>query len=222
MDLGVALVAYLLPLALRFDGLVPVRYWSNFWRFLPVAFAIHLAVNHACGLYGQVWRYASVQEARRIVRAGAIGGGAVILASMAIALLGIGLRTLPLSVVAFGAVLTMLGGGAIRFQSRLLAAPRHAHDDGWSRVLIIGAGSAGSMLLKDLLHNPSVHMRPVGLVDDDRRKVGRRLHGVPVLGTMATLPQLVERLGWTWCCWRSPRPPAGWCAAPPPSASRRT
>jgi FlaA1/EpsC-like NDP-sugar epimerase len=194
MDLGVALVAYLLPLALRFDGLVPVRYWSNFWRFLPVAFAIHLAVNHACGLYGQVWRYASVQEARRIVRAGAIGGGAVILASMAIALLGMGLRTLPLSVVAFGAVLTMLGGGAIRFQSRLLAAGRHAHDDGWSRVLIVGAGSAGSMLLKDLLHNPSVHMRPVGLVDDDRRKVGRRLHGVPVLGTMATLPQLVERL----------------------------
>jgi FlaA1/EpsC-like NDP-sugar epimerase len=191
LDLGVALVAYLLPLALRFDGLVPARYWANFWRFLPVAFAIHLTANHACGLYGQVWRYASVQEARRIVRAGAIGGGAVILASMAIALLGIGLRTMPLSVVAFGAVLNMLGCGAIRFQSRLLASRHRSDHDEWSRVLIVGAGSAGSMLVKDLLHNRSAKLRPIGMVDDDRRKVGRRLHGVPVLGTMDAIPQLV-------------------------------
>jgi FlaA1/EpsC-like NDP-sugar epimerase len=195
MDLGVALVAYLLPLALRFDGLVPARYWSNFWRFLPVAFVIHLTVNHACGLYGQVWRYASVQEARRIVRAGVIGGAGVILASMAIALLGIArLRTLPLSVVCFGAVLTMLGGGAIRFQSRLMAyRGGRPGDDEWSRVLIAGAGSAGSMLVKDLLHNHSARLRPVGMVDDDRRKIGRRLHGVPVLGSLSAIPQLVER-----------------------------
>ena len=195
MDLGVVLVAYLLPLALRFDGLVPARYWSNFWRFLPVAFAIHLVANHACGLYGQVWRYASVHEARRIVRAGAIGGAGVIVASMAISLLGLArVRTLPLSVVCFGAVLAMLGGGALRFQSRLLShRGGRPGDDGWSRVLIVGAGSAGSMLVKDLLRNPSARMRPVGMVDDDRRKVGRRLHGVPVLGRLGAIPQLVER-----------------------------
>jgi FlaA1/EpsC-like NDP-sugar epimerase len=195
LDLTVALLAYFLPLALRFDGLVPLRYWSNFWRFLPLAFAIHLAANHFCGLYGQMWRYASVQEARRIVLAGAIGGGTVIVASMAISLAGIGLRTLPLSVVTFGAVLTMLGSGAIRFQSRLLAARRHSTDHEWSRVLIVGAGDAGSMLLKDLLNNPSVRLLPVGMVDDDRRKVGRRLHGVPVVGTITALPRLVDRFG---------------------------
>jgi FlaA1/EpsC-like NDP-sugar epimerase len=194
LDLGIVLVAYLLPLALRFDGLVPARYWSNFWRFLPVAFAIHLLVNHFCGLYDQMWRYASVQEARRIVQAGTIGGGAVIVASMAMALLGSSLRTLPLSVVAFGAVLTMLGSGAVRFQSRLLASRRRPADGEWSRVLIVGAGDAGSMLLKDLLHNRSTGMQPVGLVDDDRRKVGRRLHGVPVLGTIAAIPALVGQL----------------------------
>ncbi len=195
LDLTVALVAYFVPLALRFDGLVPLRYWSNFWRFLPVAIAIHLLANHFCGLYGQVWRYASVQEARRIVVAGAIGGGAVIVASMAIALAGIGLRTLPLSVVTFGAVLTMLGSGAVRFQSRLLATRRPSTDDEWSRVLIVGAGDAGSMLLKDLLHNRSVRLLPAGMIDDDRRKIGRRLHGVPVLGTITAIPCLVERLG---------------------------
>ena len=61
IDLGVAFFCYLLTLALRFDGSVPDRYWSSFWRFLPIALAIHLVVNHLSGLYGQMWRYASVQ-----------------------------------------------------------------------------------------------------------------------------------------------------------------
>ena len=46
LDLGVALGSYLLTLVLRFDGSVPTRYWSSFWRFLPLALAIHLVVNH--------------------------------------------------------------------------------------------------------------------------------------------------------------------------------
>jgi FlaA1/EpsC-like NDP-sugar epimerase len=49
------------------------------------------------------------------------------------------------------------------------------------------------MMLKDLLHSPSLGLDPVGLVDDDRRKLGRRLHGVPVLGTRAAIPRLVDR-----------------------------
>jgi hypothetical protein len=73
-DLGVAFFSYLLTLALRFDGSVPDRYWSSFWRFLPVALAIHLLVHRLCGLYDPMWRYASVQEARRIVLAGALVG----------------------------------------------------------------------------------------------------------------------------------------------------
>jgi FlaA1/EpsC-like NDP-sugar epimerase len=105
-----------------------------------------------------------------------------------------GLRALPLSVTTFGAVLTLLGSGAIRFQSRLFAtAQRPGNGDG-QRVLIVGAGSAGSMILKDLLRSPSLGLRPVGLVDDDRRKLGRRLHGIPVLGPRAAIPALVEEV----------------------------
>jgi hypothetical protein len=56
LDLGVALGSYLLTLVLRFDGSVPTRYWSSFWRFLPLALAIHLDVNHLYWLYGPMWR----------------------------------------------------------------------------------------------------------------------------------------------------------------------
>jgi FlaA1/EpsC-like NDP-sugar epimerase len=193
LDLLVTLIAYLVTLILRFDGSVPVEYWRNFWAFLPAALASHLLINHLFGLYGPMWRYASVLEARRIVQAGVVGGGSVILANLLVQLVPGGVRALPLSVTIFGAVLTMLLSGAIRFQSRLLALkqrPRTAQRD---RVLIVGAGAAGSMMLKDLLHSPSLGLDPVGLIDDDRRKVGRRLHGVPVLGTRAAIPRLVDR-----------------------------
>jgi FlaA1/EpsC-like NDP-sugar epimerase len=193
-DLGVAFFSYLLTLALRFDGSVPDRYWSSFWRFLPIALAIHLVVHRLYGLYDPMWRYASVQEARRIVLAGAVGGAGVVFASLVVGWLTDGLRALPLSVTTFGAVLTLLGSGAIRFQSRLFATAQRPGDGDGQRVLIVGAGSAGSMILKDLLRSPSLGLRPVGLVDDDRRKLGRRLHGIPVLGPRGAIPALVGEL----------------------------
>jgi len=194
LDLGVASFSYLLTLALRFDGSVPDRYWSSFWRFLFIALTVHLVVHQLAGLYGQVWRYASVQEARRVVLAGCASGIGVVSASVLVGLATGGLRALPLSVTIFGAVLTMLGTGALRFQSRLFATGRPVRDAEQPSVLIVGAGAAGSMILKDLLRSPSLGWHPVGLVDDDRRKVGRRLHGVPVYGPRAAIPRLVKEL----------------------------
>jgi FlaA1/EpsC-like NDP-sugar epimerase len=192
-DLGVAFFSYLLTLVLRFDGAVPDRYWLTFWQFLPVALAIHLAVHHLCGLYGPMWRYASVHEARRVVQAGVVSGAAVVAANLLFGWVGDGLRALPLSVATFGAVLTLLGSGAIRFQSRLVSTRQPSEVAERRSVLIAGAGSAGSLIIKDLLRNPSLGLRPVGLVDDDRRKLGRRLHGVPVLGPRTAIPRLVEQ-----------------------------
>ena len=180
LDLGVALGSYLLTLVLRFDGSVPTRYWSSFWRFLPLALAIHLLVNQLYGLYGPMWRYASVHEARRIVLAGVVGGTGVVSASVLVGLSAGGLRALPLSVTMFGAVLTLLGAGAVRFQSRLFTATQRG-DGGRSerperpeprRVLIVGAGSAGAMVLKDILAHSSIGIDPVGIVDDDVRQAG--------------------------------------------------
>jgi FlaA1/EpsC-like NDP-sugar epimerase len=193
LDLAIAFASYLLTLVLRFDGSVPTGYWGNFWAFMPFALVGHLVLNQVSGLYGPMWRYASVQEARRVVRAGILGGACVVLANLLVEVVAGGLRALPLSVTVFGAVLNLLGTGAIRFQSRLFAHRHRSLDADRNRVLVAGAGEAGSMMLKDLLHSPSLGLVPVAVVDDDRRKVGRHLHGVPVLGTLAAIPRLAER-----------------------------
>jgi FlaA1/EpsC-like NDP-sugar epimerase len=194
LDLGVVAAAYLTTLVLRFDGSVPSRYWFSFWQFVPVAVAIHLLVNLCCGLYGPMWRYASVQEARRVAMAGAVGGAGVISASALVGWSESGVRALPLSVTSFGAVLTLLGATVVRFHGRLIGTRRRPQDVDRRSVLIVGAGAAGSMILKDLLRSPSAGLHPVALVDDDRRKLGRRLHGVPVSGTRAAIPRLVVQL----------------------------
>src|SRR4051794_10107875 len=70
LDLALVTAAYLGVLILRFNGKVPSNAWHQFAQFLPFALAVHLAANWTWGLYGQLWRYASVQEARRIILAG--------------------------------------------------------------------------------------------------------------------------------------------------------
>ncbi|MGQ0670440.1 MAG: polysaccharide biosynthesis protein [Actinomycetota bacterium] len=192
LDLAVIVPAYLGPLVLRFDGDVPRRYWDNFWWFVAVAAVLHLLMNYLFGLYGQMWRYASVQEARRVVLSGVTAGALIVGAGE----LWGGLRPLPLSVMILGAVLALMAFGAIRFQSRLFAFRRRSAGGPVrrARVLLVGAGDAGAMILRDILGNRSLGLDPVGIVDDDLRKRGLYMHGISVLGTPAAIPPLVARL----------------------------
>src|SRR4029453_19662867 len=80
-DLPLALVdvmlvagSFLILLAVRFNGDIPSQYQSRLFRFLPVIILVQLGANLAWGLYGQIWKHASVAEARRIVFAGASAG----------------------------------------------------------------------------------------------------------------------------------------------------
>ncbi len=192
LDAAIVVVAYMGPLVLRFDGSVPRLYWLNFWLFIWFVAFVHLMSNYIFGLYGQMWRYASVREARQVVLAGVAGGIVVVVASGA---LGGSLRVIPLSTAIMGATLSFMGFGAIRFQSRLFAFRRRTLVKDRARVLIVGAGDAGEMVLRDILRNESLELEPVGILDDDPQKHGLALHGVFILGDRSSIPSLVAELG---------------------------
>jgi FlaA1/EpsC-like NDP-sugar epimerase len=186
LDAVLIVVAYLVPLVLRLEGEIPADQWERFWRFLPGVVLVHLLANYLFGLYGQMWRYASVQEARRLVLAGTLALGLVLAGTLWLG------RPLPLSVAILGAALTLMGSGAVRFQSRLFAFRRRSTEGGERRrVLLVGAGDAGAMVLRDILRTPTLALEPVGFVDDDPRKRGLSLHGVAVLGGRMRIPDLV-------------------------------
>ncbi|MGH2554739.1 MAG: nucleoside-diphosphate sugar epimerase/dehydratase, partial [Actinomycetota bacterium] len=190
LDIGIVALSYLAALVLRFNGAVDRSYWQNFRWFIVVAATTHLLSNYLFGLYGQMWRYASVREARQVALSGLFAGA--VLTATAIFLTG--RRFVPLSVVVLGAAMSLMGFGGIRFQSRLFGFRRRSAEVAPSRVLLMGAGDAGSMVLKDLIHNPSLGLIPVGIVDDDPKKARLSLHGVPVLGRHTAIPALVPRL----------------------------
>lgn len=183
--------AYVAVLLLRFDGSVPSSYWDGFRAYLPLALAVHLGANAMSGLYGQVWRHASVAEARRVVIAAASGFG-LILAGLLI----IGRGGLPLSVSLTGAMLAPMLVGLLRFQTRLFAVKRRTTDGpAMTRVVVIGASDAGSRLIREMLDCPGMGLKPVAAVDDDLRFVGRSLGAVPVYGPIDMLPDAARRHG---------------------------
>jgi FlaA1/EpsC-like NDP-sugar epimerase len=190
LDAVVVLVAYLAALVIRLEGKVDAGDWGRFWRFLPAILLIHVLCNVVYGLYGQMWRYASVQEARRVVLSGLTALVAIVLL---VELTRQGLRVVPLSVAVFGPVLAFMGFGAVRFRSRLFPARRRAEHDEPTRVLVVGAGEAGSMIVRDILRSPELALIPVAYVDDDPRKIGLMLHGIRVQGSRASLASIARR-----------------------------
>jgi FlaA1/EpsC-like NDP-sugar epimerase len=191
LDLLIVVPSYLVPLVVRFDGAVPSDYWRSFLILIPFVAAIHLLCNYVFGLYGQMWRHASVQEARRVLLSGAVSLG-IILAF--VLFLGHGSRALPLSVVVFGSATAVMAFGAVRFQSRLFAFRRRSVEVHHTRVLVMGVGSGGAQVLGDILRNPQLGVQVVGLIDDNPRAFGLALHGALVAGGRDAIPAVARRL----------------------------
>ncbi len=155
-----------------------------------------ITVFYFTGLYAQYWRYASVEELVTLIRA-------TILASLVEVVLFFALFTpigiipigFPRSVPILDGLLAMILVGGMRFSIRLIQAWQTRTHDGsaLNPAMIVGAGVAGAMIVRELQANKEMGLTPIGYIDDDPEKVGKRIHGVPVLGTMAELVPLLKK-----------------------------
>jgi FlaA1/EpsC-like NDP-sugar epimerase len=192
-DLALALLdalllaaSYAVVLLLRFDGKVPGTIWGRFGWWLPTAILVGVLVVWTFGLYGQVWRHASAQEARRLL-------GATL--SVLLILSGLELitgRSVPWSVILLGTGVGAFSMGAIRFQSRLFSFHRRELAPGTSRVIVIGAKDAGASLIAEMQRFPGAGLHPVGVLDPDPGLHGRSLLGLRVAGGLDRLPSLAS------------------------------
>ncbi|MGH9178405.1 MAG: polysaccharide biosynthesis protein [Acidimicrobiales bacterium] len=187
LDAALVTAAFAAVLILRFDGKVPEHHWDLFWEFLPLGVMLSLLSNWAWGLYGQLWRHASIQEARRL-----LASGLVTLMTLATVEILVG-RRVPYSVIILGVVLGTFLTGALRFQSRLFSFQRRSSDQPGLRVVVIGAGDAGAALVREMLRSPRAGLVPVAVLDEDPRRHGRSFMGLRIEGGMAELPRVAER-----------------------------
>jgi FlaA1/EpsC-like NDP-sugar epimerase len=189
VDVVLVTFAYLTLVWLRFGGGIPPRVLDRTWDFLPVVIVVQLLANAAFGVYGPLWRHAGAPEARRLMLAGCASGAALL------ALNPLGGLPIPRSVVLLGALLATMLSGAVRFQARLLQRQRPGTQHKGVRVVIVGAGPAGALILREIQSRPDSGLVPVVVVDDDPHKQGRQLLGLPVVGSTRELASVADDFG---------------------------
>jgi len=180
----IALASHL-ALWLRFDGEIPAPQLATWQRILPVILLIRAAVFAVLRLYEDLWRYTSTWDLRNIL-IGVFSSSVVV---FVVVRWGMGITTYPRSVFIIDAILLIVFMGGLRLIRRITA--EFVRNREGKRVVIFGAGDAGEMIARDMRNKASYGYRPVGFIDDDPRKVGRRIHGLPVLGTRKNTDKLI-------------------------------
>jgi FlaA1/EpsC-like NDP-sugar epimerase len=203
-DALIALLAWLAAFQLRFNFDVPAPYSEIAWQMLPWTVLIQAAIFYYFGLYRGIWRYASLSDLKRIVLA-VLTASAVVIAVLSMLRAGV-----PRSVFVLDPLLLAFGMAGSRMAFRMRRERRVAAALSLQRepVLVLGAGEAGAKLISELHRSKS--WRVIGVLDDDRMKRGREIHGVPVLGAMSELSH--------WCATLS----VGKAIIALPSASHQT
>jgi UDP-GlcNAc:undecaprenyl-phosphate GlcNAc-1-phosphate transferase len=190
-DVVVIVLSYYASYLLRFDGELMGPYYTLFLTSLPMVIVLQLGAFLVLGLYDGLWRYTSMSDLSRQLRAVA---GAWIVSTLAIIFV-FRLEHVSRSVLIVQALLMTIGVSGTRISFRLLRtwAARFQSAPLGRRVLIYGAGDGGELLLRELMQNREHGLNPIGFVDDDPQKEGRVIHGVRVLGPLARLGELVNR-----------------------------
>jgi FlaA1/EpsC-like NDP-sugar epimerase len=168
---------------LRFEGAIPPDMMDSLVQTLPWLIAIRGLVFIPFGLYGGLWRYTGIWDLTRIVLA--VFTSSLILYIFVHRPMGPGLY--PRSIIAIDPLLLVYALGGLRLLRR--SAPSLLRSRSGRRVLIIGAGDAGDMIVREMLKGSGYV--PVGFIDDDPDKLGRTIHGIKVLGDRSNLARVV-------------------------------
>ncbi len=189
-DFSVVPIAWLGAYWLRFNfEAFPQEYLAAAISLLPVVWILQGTMFWYFGLYRGVWRFASIPDLVRIIKAVVVGTG---LSAVAVFFLT-RLESVPRSVFVLDAILLVLLLGGPRFAYRWFKDKHLTLAEG-ERTLIVGAGRAGEMLVRDMLRNAGAGHLPIAFVDDDPGKRGREIHGVRVVGSCDEIPEIVRRL----------------------------
>lgn len=181
------LFANYLAFWLRFDGAIPADAQRLFGQMLFWLMLIRGLTFMPFRLYQGLWRYTGIWDLKNIIL------GVVISTLLFYSLVHFGFKLTgyPRSVFIIDTILLIVLMGGIRMVRRIYREIWHR--DSGQRMLIIGAGDAGEMIVREIGHNPFYNGQPIGFVDDDATKVGRRIHGIQVLGTRGDLPDIFRR-----------------------------
>ncbi len=194
-------LAYFLALWLRFDlrfSAIDEAFLRCFLQYIPWHTLFTVAVLGSFRLYNSLWRYASFDEMNRILGSWTLSTVAHVLGMWMLYKLGVPgfVSRMPYSYYMMGAVIQLCFTTAARFGFRLINLERRrvrSSNKKMTNIMIIGAGNAGHMILRELRNIQTLEYRPCCLIDDDENKWGRMIEGVPIVGGRDSILESVEK-----------------------------
>ncbi|MEJ2725325.1 MAG: nucleoside-diphosphate sugar epimerase/dehydratase [Deltaproteobacteria bacterium] len=192
---------------LRFNFSIPPDHFAVMVRVLPIVLVIKILTFYMFDFYRGMWRYTSLNDLVNMIKAASVGS----LLIVALILFTHGFTGFSRATFIIDWILTIFFVAGYRAGIRLffwiggkdisvrtarfgLFKTRRSADRGGKRLLIIGAGDCGEKIFREIQDNGSLRYRVVGFVDDDENKIGRQIHGKPVLGTTGQLKTIAEKM----------------------------
>ena len=171
--------AFYIALYLRFEGNIDPQYLKVYLNNMIYLTLIKVAVFSYFKLYKSLWKYASIEEFLQVIVAAVVSNTGVL------SYLFIKQTPLPRSVYIIVTMIDIFLIGGIRISYRMLRLLTESElrlSKHSKRVMIIGAGDAGAMIIRELKNHRQLNSIPVAVIDDDIKKEGTRINGVPILG----------------------------------------
>jgi FlaA1/EpsC-like NDP-sugar epimerase len=184
--------SYWLAFLLRFDFFIPAAYGVIFFKTLPLIISIKTIVFYSMGIYYGLWRYVSIGDLWQILKSNFISTLFFVMATVLIH----GFSGYPRSVFILDLLISVSLISGVRLFTRLFRErfnPFVAHKK--HSALIIGAGQAGILMLKECRNNPAMGLSVRGFIDDDLSKKNQVIYGVKVWGNRKDIPPIVKKLG---------------------------
>lgn len=190
-DAAVILAAVFLAYFARFEGAVPEGFTEHSLAYAVVAALVYILSLRFLGLYHVVLRYVGVEVMARLTAAVGAGTAVLVLGNILLSPPDF-LNLVPYGVLFITAVFAFVGLAALRSVGRLWVVMNRQASRGARHVLVVGAGDAGSLLLRDIENQPDLRLRIVGFLDDDVSKRGMTLRGRRILGKIDDLERVAE------------------------------
>lgn len=194
-DIVAIIISFFLALWIRFDcrfSLIPSQYFDPYVRFILIDSVFTILVFYKMKLYNSIWRFASYNELIRTTIANMISFVFHCL------IITIFYKRMPISYYIFGIGFQFLFTIGIRFSYRLVLLERSKNNSDYNRkeaknVMLIGAGEAGQMILRDIKKSKETKDKVVCIIDDNPNKWGRFIDGVEVYGGRDSIMEAVEK-----------------------------
>jgi len=189
LDFCIIAFSYYLSYRLRFSNELFINYFPIFLRSLPAVIVCKYVAFLVSGVYQGIWRYISINDLSTYLK------GNILASLLTVAVVTYiyrfedfskGIFIIDMIVILFLQLLTRV---SFRLFSDVITR-KTAHGD---KVLIYGAGRGGELLLRELLYNKKYELKPIGFIDDNKLKIGKKIQGYPVLGTIDHLMLLCNR-----------------------------